>query len=146
MAGLVEGFDPADFRAAIQQTMTMGLAPIEADQPTFCFKQDPINFSNADVEDVPFDPAARPVQPPPETKQVPCAVEYVDAAGRVETFGVINPSKVRLTLLDVDYQTIRGFDFVEIGGDKYNYAKTEPPIGLGEVGVWTVHCIAEDET
>ena len=146
MAGLVEGFNPAEFRAGIRQAMIMGLPPVQADQPVFCFEQDPVNFSSADVEDVPFDPEARPMRPAPLTKQVPCAVEYVDAAGRVESFGTINPSKIRLTLLDEEYQQIRGFDFVEIAGDKYNYAKTEPPVGLGVVGVWTVHCIAEDES
>lgn len=125
--------------------MTLGLPPVETDRPIFFTPQDAVNYARADNEEIPFDPSARPQVPAPVQVSVPCAVEYVDAAGRVETFGTVNPSKIRLTLLDEDYQRVVGFSYVEIGGDRYNYAKTEPPLGLGEVGVWTIHCIAEDE-
>ena len=146
MAGLVDGLDPAEFRSGIRFAMNLGLPPIEADRPVFVTPQEATNDANADEEDIPFDPSARPQVPPPLTKSVPCAVEYVDAAGRVETFGIVNPSKIRITLLDEEYQQIRGFSYVVIGGDRYNYAKTEPPLGLGSVGVWIIHAIAEDES
>lgn len=146
MAGSVEGFDPAQFREAITQTMIMGMAQNQDDQPSFVFPEVVVNTATADVEKVPFDPNARPQRLPRRIERVPCVVDYVDAAGRVEAFGIINPSKIKITLLDVHYETVEGFEHVMISNDKYNYMKTEPPIALGAVTVWTVHCMAEDES
>lgn len=146
MAGDVEGFDPDEFRGAITATMRMGMAQELDDQPLFVFPRTITNAAPADNEKVPFDPTARPDRSPARTERVPCVVDYVDAAGRVEAFGIINPSKIKVSLLDVHYQTIEGFEHIMISGDKYNYMKTEPPIALGSVTVWTVHCRAEDES
>lgn len=144
-AGALSGFDAGDFRSNIRLAMTLGLPPDLADQPAFVFPGATTNVSPADEDDVPFDPTARPTRAAPTSVKVPCAVEYVDAAGKVENFGVIIPSKVRLTLLDEDYEQVRGFSFVMIGGDRYFYTKTETPLGLDSVGVWIVHATAEDD-
>lgn len=146
MAQALPGFDAEDFRTNIRLAMTVGLPVDTADQPTFVFPGAVTNDDPADEEDVPFDPDARPEVAPPRSEKVPCAVEYVDGEGKVENFGVIVRSKVKITLLDEDYETIRGFAYVVIGGDKFIYSKTETPLGLDSVGVWTVHATAEDDT
>lgn len=145
-AGAISGFDAEDFRRNIRAAMTVGLPPVAADQPTFIFAGDVVNTAPADDEDVPYDASARPTVTTPASVKVPCAVEYADAAGKVENFGVIVPSKVVLTLLDEDYQLIKGFLYVVIGGDRFWYSKTETPLGLDSVGIWTVHATAEDDT
>lgn len=145
MATALPGFDAEGFRNDVRLAMTVGLPPLEADQPRFVFPRQYTHTTPADEDDVPFDPAARPTVSAPRSVRVPCAVEYVDAEGKVENFGVIVPSKVKITLLDQDYQRVRGFEFVVIGGERYFYAKTEVPVGLDVVGVWTVHCRAEDD-
>jgi hypothetical protein len=53
---------------------------------------------------------------------------------------------VVLTLLDQEYARVKGFSYVIIAGDRFFYRKTEPPVGLDVVAVWTVHCEAEDDT
>lgn len=144
--GAISGFDAEDFRNNIRIAMTVGLPPDTSDQPLFVFPSAVANTEPADDEDVPFDSAARPTVTTPTSKQVPCAIEYVDAAGKVENFGVIVPSKVMLTLLDEDYEQIKGFSYVVIGGDRFYYSKTETPLGLDSVGIWIVHATAEDDT
>lgn len=146
MAGQVPGFDAAAVRAGLRLAMGVGLPPIAADQPTFYFRREITNTTAADDEDVPFDPDARPTLAPAVFKRVPCAVEYRDGEGKIENFGIITPSRVVLTFLDEDYLQIKGFEYVVIGGDRYWYRRTEPPIGLVSVGVWTIHCTAEDES
>lgn len=144
--GAISGFDADDFRANIRLAMTVGLPPDSADQPTFVFPGEVTNTEPADQDDVPFDPDVRPTVAPPVSLKVPCAVEYVDNQGKVENFGLVVKSKVMLTLLDEDYETIRGFSYVVIGGDRFIYTKTETPLGLDSVGVWIVHATAEDDS
>lgn len=144
--GAIPGFDAEGFRAGIRQAMLVGLPPDIADQPLFVFPTLVSNIAPADDDDVPFDPDDRPVITPPASKRVACAIEYVDNAGKVENFGLIVKSKVMLTLLDEEYEQIKGFEYVVIGGDRYFYTKTETPVGLDSVGVWTVHATAEDDT
>lgn len=146
MAGEVPGFNAGDVRAGLRLAMRIGLPPVSGDQPTFYFPRAITNTALADDENVPFDPAARPTLGPARSIKVPCAVEYVDAAGKIENFGVITPSKITITLLDEDHDLVRGFEYVVIGGDRYWYRRTEPPLGLVSVGVWIVHCTAEDES
>lgn len=146
MATAIPGFDADEFRAGIRLAMTVGLPPLEADQPLFVFPRQVVNTAPADQDGVPFDPDARPVAAIPVSVRVSCAVEYDDTTGRVENMGVITPSVVKLTLLDEEYAQIRGFEYVVIAGDKYLYRLTEPPVGMDTVAVWTVHCVAEDDT
>ena len=75
-----------------------------------------------------------------------CAIEFFDRTDRAETFGVIAPSRIQITLLDPEYQDIEGFSFVVAGGDKYVYHSTEPPVALATIDVWTVWCNSEDES
>lgn len=146
MATAVAGFNADDFREGIRLAMRVGLPPDLTDQPTFVFPLTFVNDSPLDDEDVPFDPAARPVATPSKTSvKVPCAVEYIDAAGKVENFGVVVNSKVVLTFLDEDYEAVKGFAYVVIGGERYFYRKTQPPLGLDSVAIWQVHCEAEDD-
>lgn len=145
MAGLVPGFDADAVRAGLRLAMTVGLPPLREDQPTFYFPAAVTNDSPADETGVPFGANARRRVAPPRSVKVPCGIEYFDNAGKIENFGVIVPTKVVLTLLDQDHAKVRGFHFVVIGGQRYFYDRTETPLGLVSVGVFTVHCTAEDQ-
>lgn len=134
-----------EFRAGIRLAMTMGLPPEEADQPAFQLPSTVTNTAPADDDEVPFDPSAKPVVTRPPLIRVPCAVDYVDAAGKVVDFGVIQPSRALLTFLDVDYAKVKGFEWVLLGGDRFWYSKTPPPMGMGAVGVVQVYVKAEDD-
>lgn len=146
MAGTVPGFNPDEVRAGLRLAMTVGLPVVEADQPTFFFPRPGSTTGNADEDAVPFDPTRRRVLAPPTSVRVPCAVEYFDNQGKIENFGVLVPSKVELTLLDQEYAQVKGFEYVVIGGNRYWYSRTAPPLGLVSVGVFIIYCNAEDQS
>jgi hypothetical protein len=147
MAGQLPGFNAGAVRAGLRTAMGVGL-PVEVeDRPTFYFPRQAAGAQPAgDAGGTPWEPNARQQLAPARHVQVPCATEYVDNAGKIENFGVMVPSKVVLTLLDEDYVQIKGFAFVVIGGNKFFYQRTQPPLGLVSVGVYLVHCTAEDNT
>lgn len=138
-------FDRDAFRNGILIAMSVGLPEDEVLQPTFFFPEAVGNITPADDDDVPFDPAARPTRTAPPSVRVVCAVEYQDREGRPVNFGTVTPSKVELTLLDAEYQKVKGFDHVVIGGGRYDYRRTPPPVGMVTETIWTVICEAEDE-
>jgi len=125
--------------------MNFGLPNTTTDQPTFFMPQTTTSTDPLDDEGVPFSPDATLTVSTLVKKQATCAVEYVDGDGKIETFGIVNPSKIKLTFLDDDYDTIVGFYFCVIEGQKYYYQRTEPPVALGTVDVYTVHCKSEDD-
>lgn len=139
------GFSAARVVAGIHRAMAFGAPSVAADQATFYMPRTVVNEKPADEQDVPFDPTGAPDYGPVVKIAVPCAYEYVDAQGKIENLGLIVHSRVRVTMLDDDYQQVKGFEFVVIEAQRYSYLKTEPPVALGSVDVWTVHCQADDE-
>lgn len=146
MAGQVPGFVPAEVRAGLRLAMNVGLPTVTEDQPTFFFPATASTVGPADEDAVPFDVSQRRVVAPRRSVRVPCAIEYFDNQGKIENFGLIVPSKLELTLLDEDYAKVRGFEYVVIGGNRYWYSRTAPPLGLVSVGVFTIYCTAEDQS
>lgn len=125
--------------------MQVGLPTQSVDQPTFFMPLSMTAVEPIDQSGTPFDPGYQPIRQPRKTVKVPCAIEYHDGEGKLENFGVIVPARVKITLLDQDYLAVKGFEYVVIGGIRYFYRRTETPLGLISVGVYTVHCVSEDE-
>jgi hypothetical protein len=145
MAGRLRGFNPDEVRAGLRLAMSVGLPPVESEQPTFFWSPVTTNTARADETGVPYDVNVRRQTAPARSLRVTCAVEYFDNAGKLENFGVMVPTKVVLTLLDQEYEQVKGFHAVVIGGSRYFYQRTETPQGLGSIGVYSVHCVAEDQ-
>lgn len=139
------GFDSARIIDGLHRAMGFGEATRTGDKATFYTRTLPATTATVDQEGLPYDPdAAR--TPVTTSVAVPCAIEYFDRNEDGETFGVIQPTRIKVTLLDPDYQKVKGFTYVVAGGDRYYYAKTEPPIALGSIDVWIIHCNSQDET
>lgn len=141
------GFDATKIMDGLHRAMGFGEATRAGDKATFYLRH-PSTLSNAgevDSEGLPFDPAVQRTSSMTPVV-VPCAIEYFDRAENADTYGVMQSTKIMLTLLDPDYQKVKGFAYVAAGGDKYYYAKTEPPVALGSIDVWIVHCNSQDET
>lgn len=144
MAGTLAGFDGQAFRDGIhlvQEFFTPG-----DQRASFHFSTTPPAPGTADSEGVPFDPAvavSTAESKPPVI--APCSIEYQDVAGGLQNLGYISPSRILVTLLDVDYETVKGFDFVVVNGVRYYYRSTDVPHALGNVTVWSIRCVAEDE-
>lgn len=138
-------FDEARVLEGLKKAMGFGEPTRDADKVTFYFNERSQATGPVDEDGVPFDPEERIVNERPEGVRADCAVEYVDRADQPQTFGSAAASRVILTLLDPDYQQVKGFAYVVAGGDVYRYRSTEPPSALGTIDVWTVICVAEDE-
>lgn len=143
----IPNFGADAVRAGLRTAMYVGLPPLKEAQPTFFFPSTPVTTGAlTDQEGVPFTSGGTVTRTPLKPSvQVPCAVEYVDGDGKLENFGVVAPSKVKLTLLDEDYAQVQGFLFCVIGPNRYYYRRTEAPTGLITIGLYTVHCYSEDE-
>lgn len=145
MAGTNSGFSADGFRAGIRFAMTMGAPPTAADQLTFGWNAAKSTTATRDGEGVPFDPTAAVTATTPTPVKSTCAVEYLDAAGEPTPFGVVIPSKLRITLLDEEYATVGDADFVVMGGDKYLRSHEPPSLGLFDVGVHQIIFMSENE-
>lgn len=143
----ITGFDADAVRAGLRTAMRVGMPPLSDDQPVFYIPQaQPDQTEPVDEDGVPFDPSFVPTRvPPTKVTGITCSVEYADGEGKLEGFGVIVPSKVKLTFLDEDYAAVQGFEYCVISGRKFLYRRTETTKGLVSVGLFVVHCTAEDE-
>lgn len=148
MAGSSSDFDAVAFRAGIKLAMVMGEAPVDDDQVLFHFESQLVytGTGKIDADNVPFDPSATVQRVTPTPIHVPCAVEYVDVESVPTNFGFVAAAKLRITLLDEEYQKVKDSTYVTVGGDVYRYRRTEPPSGLFDVGLFTLHYVAENET
>lgn len=142
---LPAGFNAAEVIAGLHRAMEFGEPTRTEDRATFYTVTTTAAGGPVDEDGVPFDPTVRPTRST-TSKQVKCAVEFADRADLSETFGIIQPTRVKITLLDAEYQQVKDFAYVVVGGDRYNRRITEPPVALGSIDVWTVHCVAEDES
>lgn len=145
MAGTSSSFNADRFRTAIRYAMDLGTPPVAADALKFYWNAVSTTVATTDGEGVPFDPAATVTRTTPTPVSKPCAVEYLDAAGEPTGFGVIIPSKVKVTLLDEDYDAVRTADYVVVAGDRYIRQYEPPSYGLFDVGVHQIIYAAENE-
>lgn len=145
MAGTSPDFDPVEFRAAIHAVMDLGAPPTPSERVTFYFARSLVYNAPTDDENTPFDPTATVTEIPGQAVTVPCAVEYTDREGEPVPFGMVTASKLVITLLDEDYDQVKGCSYVVAGGDKYLYRRTVPPMGLYSVGVYQLIFVAENE-
>ena len=146
MAGTNSGFSAAEFRDNIRFAMEMGAAIDAGERATFHFPAQLVFNVPADGANLPFDPTASVTRSEPPTVQVDCAIEYFDAENQPTNFGMIAPSRLSIMLLDEDYEQVKECAYVVVHGDRYNYRRTEPPTGLFDVGIYTMHFTAENES
>ncbi len=143
----VVAFDRVGFQTGILTAMGIGLPADPAQRPRFVFAGTSTSTTPVDEEGIPYDVSTQPTTTAGRVEtDVLCAIEYLDSVGQAVEFGIITPTQIKVTLLDAQYQRVKGFDHVLIGQDRYNYRRTEPAIGMVTETVWIVHCRAEDDT
>lgn len=141
---------PADtVRDAINATMVMGLPVVGADRPTFYFDADNA-WTDADYEGLPWDWTDTPASSAEKGSVQPiCAVEFFSPLGRqgavYTEVGDFNPTTVLFTLMDDQFSSIVGFSYATVGNSsqKWYFRFWRPSVGLGEIQVYQVHCVAE---
>jgi len=143
MAGTNAGFDAASFRDGIRMAMGMG-APV-GDLIRFYFTHPDTTETPVDDTGTPFDPAQRPTHSPDTYVTVSCAVEHAGDIGEHERFGYVAAGTLRVLLLDADFALVDGCSYCVYGGDRYDFRKEEPPMGLFDVGIHTLIFVARGE-
>lgn len=144
---LTTAFDSDGFRDAIRNTMMMGMPNATSERVTFRWSELK-TFAKHDASGRPLDWYANPTvnitQPDVE---VPVAIEFSarrSMSGATNVGDFDNPRAI-LTLLDVDFELVEGADKVIIDGSEYTVEFVEPPVGLFDVTVYTMHISAMDE-
>lgn len=141
------GFDADKFRDAIRNTMLMGMPNAEQERATFKWNPDR-DFAIEDNGGDPYNLAATPVSSiqHPEV-QVPVAVEFISRAAFSPQLpmGEIQNSRVIITILDLDFEEVRGADLVQFDTSDYEIDYVAPPIGLFDVTVYQIYATAIDE-
>lgn len=149
MAGRQAGFDAEGFRDGIRLAFNMGAAPelndVDESQITFHFDSQLIYTGPVDGEGVPFDPDSTVTRIIPPPVRVPCGIEYGSSADDKTAFGMIQPSKVTISLLDEEYRLVKDAAYIVIGGEKFVYHHAEIPRGLFDVGIYTLIFNAEND-
>lgn len=138
-------FDKATVLAGLYTAMDFGSPNDAADKATFYMPRSvSLPDANRDQEHVPFNPAINRTFGALVKKTVRCAVEYEGKQGKDSNFGTLVPDVAKITLLDPEYQLMRGAEYVVVSGLKYLYWKREPTIALGSIDVHITYWRAED--
>lgn len=143
-----KGFNGPSFRRNIRMVMNMGAPTASEDQATFVFPNQLVYDAATDDTDangIPFDPSIPVRRHTPPSVKVPCAIEYYNVEGAVTDFGMVSASRAALTLLDEDYRKVKGCSAVLLGGERFNYQRTEAPTGLFDVGLYVMWFTAEND-
>ena len=119
----------ADLRAGFRTAMSIGaLVP-----PTFIFPQNAVTWDDTEHET-------------PDPVSALCAYEGTDNSGQVVNFGVTTPTRVTVTILDEEYEQIKGCTSMIIGEQEYLLDREDLPYALGTVHVHTLRFTAADQS
>lgn len=141
------GWDEEKVLAGLHKAMAFGKPNDSAAEATFYFKKlSAFDAEEADTTGVPYDPDERRSNvAAPKFKTVACAVEFFDALGSIETFGIAKPTRIKITLLQPEWEQVFDFTFVMANGDRYHRGIEEPAPALGSIDIHVIWCNAEGE-
>lgn len=141
-------FPSDEFRDAITNTMIMGLPNKESEEVEFSWAKD-VTYTIQDSDNKPYSlstSASTPVtDDTPDPVKISVAVEYIHRAPDGTPLGEFDNPRAVLTILDVEYEKVRGADYVTLGGNKYmiSYVLVE---ALFDVDVYTLQATALEES
>lgn len=146
-------FDAANFRTQIKLAMGMGMPDNPAERLTWHWN--PVDtYTTADPANEPYDWTEVPTTEvpgsaanPTGSAQVDYAVQFIpgrSAMGDQTPLGEFDPTRIVVTLLDVDYQIIKDADYATMANTTYDIDFSAPPEGLFEVTVYTIYLRARD--
>jgi hypothetical protein len=136
-------FNGDRFRNAIRFVFEM---ETDADQQIMFHFTDVVHFVGpSDGDAVPFNPAEAITRTTHAPVTAPCDVEFVQTSDVSTAFGVVIPTKLQVTLLDEDYETIKDATFATIGGERYIRDYERPSSALFDVALHIITFVAENE-
>ena len=154
MADTIGGVDSiaviptGDLRTILRRTMVMGLPETVTERPTFYFEGQQ-TYDDADLEGAPWDWTDVPTTDTSgDPQQVLCAYEFFAPLGRQGSFntevGEFNPTTVIITLFEDEFDAVYGFTYATIGpsDQRWYFRFHKPAIGLNDLTVYQIHCVA----
>lgn len=145
--GFGSAFDEDKFRTAIRNTMLMGMPQTVSERVVFRWT-DNNTYDHTDAEGRPLNWYSSPVSTSSHPDvEIPVALDFApnrSQAGSTVVGSFDNPKAV-LTVLDVDYDLVKGADKVIIDDSTYDVEYVGPPEGLFGVTVYSVYIRANDE-
>ncbi len=147
MAGTDSRFNATKFRDAIHFAMSMGTPTKPVEKAIFQWTPKR-EFAAPDSGNRPYNWTATPVvEDVHPDVQVLCAVAFSGSDGFDGTaVGTFDRARATLTLLDEEYEKVKGANQVLLGGNKYEILYTAPPTGLFDVTVYSMFAQAIDES
>jgi hypothetical protein len=139
-------FPAATFRNAMRFVFEMAADPNEDNQLMFHFSTAITFLGHSDGDKVPFDPTSTVTRVVKDPIRVPCDIAFITASDVPTSFGQVVPAKLKVTLLDEDYELVENAAYVVMNGDRYNRLMVPPSYGLFEVGLHEMIFQAENET
>lgn len=152
-------FPQDEFEHNIRETMQMGMPEDDTEKLTWIWFRRK-EYSPADPAGHPYSWTATPSSDDPGNPDLPdpgaeveqtlivdYAIEFSSrpAGSIITVFGEIDNSRAVITLLKVDYETIKTADEASINGTRYRIQFTAPPQGLFGSTIETVILEAIDE-
>lgn len=140
-------FDADLFRQAITSTMEMGLPSDTSERITFVWN--PVrDYNIEDTAGNPYDWTSTPTseEDHPEV-QIPAAIQISTRGSLFDgtSMGVFNQQKLTVTILDTYYDQVKDADYMRFDDADYDINFWEPPMGLFDVTIYTIHGTARDE-
>lgn len=151
-------FNENTFRAAVLNTMLMGMPEDKGQQLTWWWRRDqtfspddpagsPYDWTQPPVTDTAGNPKVKDEGTPAEQHLiVPYSLEYAARqSGATNTvFGEIDTSRAVISLTDTDYEQIKTADYATIGPTTYRIQFKGPAIGLFGYTLYQMYLEAED--
>lgn len=153
------GFDADETRGNLRAAMLMGLPQDQAQRPIFLFPRQ-ITNTPEDQNHQPWDWTAAPATDTnPHERSVTCGdgadqvvCTWEGSGGRggtqaIETeLGAFDFERLVITMLDVDYAKVAGFNRVKMSGNTYRVQFEVPQTGLYDMSVHQIVVGSEDES
>ncbi len=153
-------FDESLFRQSIVATMRMGMPQSDEHKIRWYWNRDqtfvpddpagnPYDWTDDPVTDAPGNPTGDPSD---DGLIVDYAVEFNSSSGlgagvnnQLTPLGPIDPTRMTVTVFDVDYDRIKTADYAAIGTTRYRIRYAAPPVGLFGVTVHDLYLEADDQ-
>lgn len=140
-------FNEAAFRDGIAFAMNMGTPVAVNERVTFVWEEKR-SYPAKDEDGVPFNLQDKgTVTSPYREVQIPLAMEFINRSTLSGGTAItdFDTPRVVLTIMDSEIGQIDGADYMMIDGDRYDIKFEQPPVGLFNVTVHTVHGHARNE-
>jgi len=155
--GIAVDFPQELFENAIHFAMQMGTPNEQSKRVTFVFSGDGSTYwkngveltstPHLDLDGHPYDPEVEVRKTAEVTLQVDCAFEVKEVLPRPEDpVGTFQHTELTVTLLEVEYQQVKGCRAVLYNGDRYAYSFEPMNYGLFGSNVYQMIFTSEDDS